>query len=108
MAEPIDQPDPKALRTLWVLVGLAIGTTLIAALAGLILWVGDVEAGSDLESALGFTAAISGLATALFWGGSAIYAQVRGLWNYAPTWVRVAAWVVIAAVVILAILRPDT
>ena len=108
MAEPFDQPDPKTLRTLWILVGLAVGTTLIAAVAGLVLWVGDIESGSDLESGLGFTAAISGLATALSWGASAIYAQIKGLWNYAPTWVRVAAWVVIAAVVILAIVRPGT
>ncbi len=41
------------------------------------------------------TAAISGLATGALASAAAIYAQVKNLWRFVPTWGRVVAWIVI-------------
>ena len=83
-----------------MLVWLAIATTLAATAAGVLLLIWDPGQGSTGESVLSVTAAIAGLLTALLAGAAAIYAQVKNLWRFVPTWGRVAAWVVIGAAVI--------
>lgn len=40
--------------------------------------------------------ATGGIVAAVCTVAAAIYAQVRNLWQYAPTWVRVAVWGLIA------------
>ena len=88
-------PQERELRTAKLLLSLALVAVAIAAAAGLILIATDPASGSTLEGALGLTAAIAGLSTAGFAIAAAIYAQVKDLWRYAPTWFRVAAWAVI-------------
>lgn len=89
----------RELATVRALIGLAILSTMAAALAGLTLIIARPESGSALEGALGLTAAAGGLATAAFAAGAAIYAQVKDLWQYAPVWLRLAAWALIAVAV---------
>ena len=86
----------RELRNVKTLVGLAIGSMFIAALAGLALLIVAPEEGSATEGALGVAAAVGGLATAGFAIAAAIYAQVKNLWQLAPAWVRVLAWALIA------------
>lgn len=97
------QADQRELRNVKTLLGLAIGSALIAALSGLALLIVAPEEGSTTEAALGIAAAIGGLATAGFAIAAAIYAQIRNLWQYAPVWVRVLAWALIAFAVITTI-----
>lgn len=92
----IAQPQRRDLMVVWVLIGLAIAAALVAAVAGLTLVIAAPESGSSTEATLGFTAAACGLSTAVFAAAAAIYAQVRNLWQYAPTWVRVVAWGLLA------------
>lgn len=82
------------------LMGLAILGALVAATAGLILMIGAPASGSSTEATLGFTAAASGIATAVFAAAATIYAQIRNLWRYAPSWVRIAAWAALAFAVL--------
>ena len=96
-------PDQRALRNVKFILGLAIATVLIAIGAGVILVVTDPASGSNAEAALGLTAAVSGLATAGLAIAAAIYAQVKGLWSYAPMWLRIAVWVLIAVGLVRAI-----
>lgn len=93
------QAETSELRTVRLLIGIAIVAALVAAAAGLILVIASPESGSTAEATLGLTAAISGLTSAGFAIGAAIYAQVKNLWRHAPVWVRAAAWVVIAVVI---------
>lgn len=88
-ATPEDQRHLRTLKTLGV---GALVTTLIAAVAGLVLLITEPQSGSSMEAALGVTAALAGLATAALAISAAIYAQVRNLWQYVPTWLRVIAW----------------
>lgn len=94
------QSDRRELMVVKVLLGLAILSALVAAAAGLILLLTDPVSGSSAEATLGFTAAASGIATAVFAGAAAIYAQVRNLWRFAPGWLRIATWVVLALAVL--------
>ena len=89
------QQDQRAIRNARILILSAIGAALIAAVAGLVMLIASPASGPTTEAALGFTAAIAGLATAAFAITAAIYAQVKILWRFAPTWNRVAAWIVI-------------
>ena len=68
-------------------------------LRGLILAVADPAAGSTEEAALGLTAVVAGLATAVLGISALIYAQVKNLWRFAPTWFRIAA----SAIIVVAI-----
>lgn len=95
--------SPKDLVVAKTLVGLAILAALTAATAGLILLVAAPESGSSTEATLGFTAAATGIATAIFAGSAAIYAQIRDLWKYAPRWVKLATWAFLAFAVISSI-----
>ena len=93
-------PEQRELRNVRTLLSLAIVSALIAAVAGLVLLITSPESGSTIEAALGVTAAIGGLATAGFAVTAAVYAQVKNLWQYAPTWLRILAWALIAFAVI--------
>ena len=87
----------QSMRNLsWLLVA-GFTSLLIAGVAGLILLLVEPEAGSTFEATLGIAAAISGLAVAGFAVGAAVYAQVKGLWQYAPSWFRAVAGVLILA-----------
>ena len=97
------QAEQRELRNVKTLIGLAIGSALIAALAGLALLIVAPEEGSATEGAIGVTAAVGGLATAGFSIAAAIYSQIKKLLQYAPVWVRVLAWVLIAFAVITTI-----
>jgi hypothetical protein len=95
--------DRQHLRTLMVLVALAIAAALVALGAGLILLIADVAAGSNEEATLGFIAAISGLTTAALSIAALVYAQIRNLWRFAPTWFRAAAWVLIVVGIVITV-----
>lgn len=103
-ATPSTSAQPE-LRTVKVLMALAIASLLTAALAGLALVTISPATGSTAEGALGLTAAVAGLATAGFSIAAAIYAQVKGLWRYAPNWIRQILWVVIALAVTATVLN---
>ena len=97
---PIDDSTAVArrnLRAMLVAAAVFVGT---AVLAGVGLLVVDPEAGSTTEAAFGFTAAVSGLATAVSVIAAVVYAQIRGLWSEAPNWIRLAfmAFIVIGIV----------
>ena len=93
--------DARQLRIFWILMALGGVAALTAATAGILLLVLDPASGSDTESTLGITAAISGLSTGLLVGAAAIYAQVKNLWRFAPIWFRYLAWaaLIVAAVI---------
>lgn len=93
------------LRRLKILVGLAIASLLTAVLAGIVLLAASPADGSTIEGALGLTAAAAGLSTAGFSIAAAIYAQVKGLWRYAPNWIRQTLWVVIALAITATVLN---
>lgn len=108
MTQVIHVPDQRTMNVAKTLAGLAILAALTAAVAGVLLLIANPDSGSTLESALGLTAAIAGLTTAVFAVAALIYAQVKNLWHYAPSWFRIAAWVLIAAVAALPIIRAIT
>jgi hypothetical protein len=89
------RPHERELRNAKILLGLAVLSLAIAVAAGLVLTLATVENGSTLEGFLGLAAAIGGLGTAAFAVAGAIYAQVKDLWRYAPSWFRALAWGVI-------------
>ncbi len=86
----------REMRNLRVLLGLAVASTLVAVLAGVVLLVASPDPGSTTEDVFGITAAVSGLATAGIVIAAFIYAQAKNLWQYAPTWIRIAFWAVAA------------
>ena len=87
--------DRKSLDRLMILVWLALVAVSVSAAAGVLLLVLDPDTGSTTEAALGITAAISGIATGGLAIAAFIYAQVKNLWKFAPTPVRVGLWVFI-------------
>ena len=97
MTTAISQQDRAALRNVRMLIGLAILGAFAATIAGVTLWVAEPEAGSTAESALGFTAAIGGLGTAVASISAAVYMQVKNLWKYAPATLRAAVIVFVIA-----------
>ena len=103
MTTPATEVEKQHLRTLMVFVVLAIVAALVAVGAGLILLIADVTAGSTEEATLGFVAAVSGLATAALSIAALIYAQIRNLWRFAPTWFRTAALVLIVVGIVITI-----
>ena len=90
------QSDERAMRNAAMLFGIAGLAVAISLLAGLILVLAEPDAGSNAEAVLGITAAVAGLSTAFFVIAGLIYMQVKNLWRFMPTWLRIAAWVVIA------------
>jgi hypothetical protein len=97
MTTPTTEQNRAALRNVRMLIVLAILGALAAAIAGVVLWVAEPEAGSTAESALGFTAAIGGLGAAVASIAAAIYMQVKNLWKYAPATLRAAVAVFVIA-----------
>lgn len=97
--------DQRAMKITKSLAGLAILAALAAAVAGVVLLIADPESGTTLESALGVTAAVAGLSTAVFAIAALIYAQVKNLWQYAPKWIRIAAWALLAVAAVVSIIR---
>lgn len=91
----VRQEDVGALTTAKLLLGLAVASVLVAVAAGVILLAAAPADGSTAESTLGIIAAVAGLATAGFAVAAMVYAQVKNLWQYVPTWLRVVAWVVV-------------
>ena len=94
------EDDLRQIAVFKRLIWLAVLGAVVALGAGLLLLILDPDAGSSTESTLGATAAISGLATGALAGAAAIYAQVKNLWRFVPTWGRVVAWIVIVGFVI--------
>ena len=94
--EAMSADDARSLGRLKVLVWLAVAALAIAVLAGVLLLAIDPVSGSSSEAALGITAAIAGISTGVLVIVALIYAQVKNLWQYAPTGIRVALWVLIA------------
>ena len=88
-------PEHRELRNVKTLIGLAIFSALVAAVAGLVLLIVAPEEGSVAEGTLAIAAAIGGVSTAGFSIAAAVYAQIKNLWRFAPVWVRVLAWVLI-------------
>ena len=103
MTTPATEVEKQHLKNLMLLVGLAIAAALVALGAGLILLIANVAAGSTEEATLGFVAAISGLTTAALSIAALIYAQIRNLWRFAPTWFRTAALVLIVVGIVITI-----
>lgn len=87
--------DDRAIRIAISLIVAAFVAAMTSALAGIALIVGDPEAGSTTEAVLGIGAAIAGLSTAVFVIAGLIYIQIKNLWRFVPTWLRIAAWLVI-------------
>ena len=96
--------QPTAMKTLRVIVSLALIATAVAVIAGAWLWAADPTEGTTLYDTLGATAASSGLAAGGLFIAAAIWAQAKDLWQHVPSWARltVMALVVIAAVVPIA------
>ena len=97
------QQDRKALHTVKTLVGVAFLAAFIAAAAGMALWLADPAAGSTAEAALGFTAAISGLGAAVATIATAVYMQIKGLWKYAPAWIRTSVMLLVAIGIVVTV-----
>lgn len=93
--------DEKSVRTLKAIAVAALVAMAMAAAAGLTLLVADPTAGSTFEGVLGVTAAVAGLSVAALMAAAAIYAQVKGLWDLAPRWIRTVFY----AVLVVAIIR---
>jgi hypothetical protein len=106
--EPSADPDPdveRSLERLTVLFGLAGASLLIAVFAGLVLWIADPEAESTAEGTLETIFAVGGLATGALAIAAVIYAQIKGLWRVAPSWMRVVAWTFIGLVLVRAVVN---
>ncbi len=88
--------DERAMRVAVTLFAGALVAVLVAAIAGITLMITEPEAGSTAEAALGITAAVAGLSTAAFVVAGLVYTQVKNLWRFMPTWLRMAFWVIIA------------
>jgi len=95
--------DERSLQIFWILIGVAVVTALAASLAGVLIWLIDPADGSSTEAALGLTAAVSGLSTGALFGAAAIYAQIKNLWRFAPSWFRYLAWAVLAVAFVIGI-----
>ncbi len=95
----------RALRTVKALVVLSVLGALVALLAGAGLLFLDPDDGSGVDSTLGITMAIAGLATAGLVVAAVVYAQVKHLWHHAPDWVRITVWVVAVLALGLSLVR---
>lgn len=102
-AETRTPTEERQLRRFWMLVALGGIAAGIAAAAGVALWISDPADGTQPEEVLRFVAAITGLLTGALLGAAAIYAQVKNLWRFAPTWFRYTSWAVLAVIAIVAI-----
>jgi len=95
--ETPSEPMDRVLATL--LLGIMIAIS-VAIAAGLALLIVDPASGSTTEAVFGVTAATAGLSTAVLAIGTAIYAHIRNLWRFAPTWTR---YLVMALVIVMGV-----
>ncbi len=93
---PVDSQQSRRARTFIVLLVAALSALAVAAVAGITMLILDPTPESTTEAVLGFTAAISGLATAALVIGSMIYAQIHNLWHLVPNWIRFAILGIVA------------
>lgn len=85
----------QSLDRLKLLVWSAAAAAAVAVSAGVLLLIFEPTSGSAAEAALGFAAAIGGLATGSLLIAAAIYAQNKNLWQLAPIGVRIGLWALI-------------
>lgn len=86
-------PDiQQSLDRLKLLVWSAVAAVAVAASAGALLLFLEPTSGSAAEGALGFAAAMGGLATGALLIAATIYAQIKDLWQLAPIKVRIGLW----------------
>ena len=97
------QPSVPGVRTFKAILVAAAAAVAVAVVAGVGLLIVDPASGSTTEAAFGFTAAISGLTTAVLVIAAVIYAQVRNLWTFVPSWIRYAVLALVAVGVIRSI-----
>ncbi len=89
-------PDiQQSLDRLKLLLWLAAAAVAVAVSAGILLLILEPASGSAPEAALGFAAAVGGLATGSLVIAAAIYAQIKNLWQFAPIGIRIGLWVFI-------------
>ncbi len=100
---PRDVGRPPGLTVLWVLLGLAITALVLALVTGIWLLVADPEEGSGLNHGLSAAAAIGGIGTGVMIGAAALWAQIRGLWEHGPRWVRWGGYTAIAVAIVVAV-----
>ena len=93
--------QPRAMKTLRILVSLGVVATAVAVLAGIWFWIADPSEGTTLYTTLGPVAAFSGITAGVLFAGAAIWAQVKDLWQYIPGWVRVT----VMALVVIGLIR---
>lgn len=87
---PSTDKDRRSVQVALTLVALAVLGVLVAVVAGLVLLLAEPEAGSTLEATLGAAAALGGLSAAVLSIATVIYVQVKNLWRFVPSWIRLA------------------
>ena len=87
---PRADADRRGIQVAMTLMGLAIIGVLVAVVAWVVLLLAMPEAGSTLEATLGRSVAVGGLSAAVFSIASVIYVQVKNLWRFVPSWLRIA------------------
>jgi len=96
--------EQATLNRFWKVIGMASAATVVAAIAGVALAIGDPAEGTKPETTFNFIAAVGGLGAGALFGAAAIYAQVKNLWRFAPKWFRYLSWAILAAFFITAVL----
>ncbi len=97
MTTDVSTPEiQQSLDRLRLLVWSAAAAVAVAVSAGALLLILEPTPGSAAEAALGFAAAIGGLATGSLLIAAVIYAQVKNLWRLVPNPLRVLLWALIA------------
>ncbi len=103
--QPEQSSDDVTMTRFKGLLYAAIAMAIVPIIALLILLIADPRQDTDPYNALGGIAAFTGIATGLLFGATAIYAQVKGLWNRAPKGLRYTSWALLAALAIFAIVN---
>lgn len=96
--------DQRSLDRFWVIVGLAVAGTLIAAISGVVLAIADPAEGTTPKTVFEVAAAAGGLAAGALFGAAAILAQIKNLWRFAPKWFRYLSWAILLAFAIAGLL----
>lgn len=90
---------PAAMKTFRLLIYAALVATAVAVIALVWLTLVDPAEGTMLYDTLGPVAAFSGISAGVLFGAAAVWAQIKGLWEYAPRRVRIGATAAIVVVV---------
>jgi hypothetical protein len=91
-SQEMSDEQEHSVGRLQLIVVLALCALLLASAAGAVVLIADPDSGSTSEGVLGVSAAMSGLLVGVLVIAAFIYAQVKGLWPFAPLWVRVVLW----------------